>query len=61
MTDPLAEYGCRAITIVLKCTADRVDESTVEILDISEDILGRDVLAFRCPVCGNRHESYRYG
>jgi hypothetical protein len=58
---PEEYYAGHAIYVVLRCNGDRVDESTVETLDIAEDIEGRDVLTFKCPVCGQRHESLRFG
>ena len=36
------------------------DENKVEFLGISEDIMGRDRLAFVCPKCKKEQESYRY-
>jgi len=37
------------------------DEKKVEFLDIEEDIQGADVMTFRCPDCGTRQKSRRYG
>ena len=37
------------------------DENKVEYLGISEDIMGRDRMAFVCPTCGRDQESFRYG
>lgn len=50
---------CIVIVVVLPCSQNRVPETDVEFVDISEDLLGRDVLHFICPECGARHESYR--
>mgnify|MGYP003132491330 CR=1 FL=1 len=35
------------------------DESTVEFVNIEEDIQGRDVLTFVCPYCNTTQKSYR--
>ena len=40
---------------------DWIDEKTVEVLNIEEDIYGRDKLTFRCPVCGIESKSLRVG
>ena len=49
----------REIRVFQACDKDWVDERTVEVLDISEDMQGRDRLLFKCPACGESHESYR--
>ena len=49
------------VVVVLSCNQDRVPETEVEFLDISEDIQGRDLLTFKCPECGEEHTSYRLG
>jgi hypothetical protein len=49
----------------LNCTHEvgdeHFDENRIEFLGISEDIMGRDRLAFVCPKCKKDQESYRYG
>lgn len=49
------------VVVVLSCTQDRVPETTVTAENIEEDILGRDILTFRCPKCGESHRSFRLG
>lgn len=53
--------GRGPIWVTLSCDGDRVDERTVKVEDIEEDIQGRDVLTFTCPRCGEVHRSYRLG
>ena len=43
------------------CTSSRVPFPSVEFLDISEDIQGRDVVTYRCPACGQKHTSFVIG
>lgn len=50
-----------ACSVILACNGERVMESDVEFLDISEDAAGADLLRFRCPQCGADHHSNRYG
>lgn len=49
------------VRIILTCSKAWVPESSVTIDDIHEDIFGRDVVRFRCPTCGEWHESLRLG
>lgn len=49
------------VLLTLSCSGDRVDESAVEFLDVEEDFQGRDLVTFRCPACGETHQSYRLG
>lgn len=51
----------RVIRVVLSCNGDRIDERKVEVLNIEEDIQGRDVLTFKCPECKQTHKSLRLG
>ena len=51
----------RPILLALPCNGDRIDESTVTLENIEEDIQGRDLVTFQCPVCGKQHQSYRLG
>lgn len=51
----------REILVILDCNGDRVPESQVEFLGIEEDIQGRDILSFVCPVCQEPHKSLRLG
>jgi hypothetical protein len=50
-----------AILVRLECTGDMVDETTVKFENIEEDISGRDVLTFECPICKQSHKSMRFG
>lgn len=38
-----------------------LDERTVEVFDIAEDIHGYDILTFTCPVCKLFRKSKRFG
>ena len=49
------------IVVTLTCSKERVDESTVRIDNVEEDMTGRDVVSFDCPKCGERHRSLRLG
>ena len=51
----------RPVKVVLSCNGDYVNENEVEFSDIYEDIQGRDKVVFVCPVCGEKHTSYRLG
>jgi len=59
-SNPKYQYR-KPINVVLACTREEVNEEDVDILDLSEDPMGRDVLTFRCPVCAEYHKSYRIG
>ena len=48
-------------TVILSCNNERYDVNYVEFLDIEEDIQGRDVIYFVCPVCEAHHHSHIYG
>jgi hypothetical protein len=54
-------YTLKPIRVTIECRRELVDESTVTILNVEEDIIGRDVLTFRCPSCGKQHKSLRFG
>jgi len=41
------------------CNQELIDENLVEFINIEEDIQGRDIMTFRCPLCGLEHRSYR--
>jgi predicted RNA-binding Zn-ribbon protein involved in translation (DUF1610 family) len=49
----------RPVYVTLSCNHELMPESKVEILDIEEDILGQDLLTFKCPECGEAHKAYR--
>jgi len=50
-----------SVVVVLSCSQDRVPEDEVEFVNIEEDMRGADVLTFKCPQCGEEHQSYRLG
>lgn len=37
------------------------NEDAVEFINIEEDIQGRDLLTFKCPVCNEPKKAYRLG
>ena len=37
------------------------DEDIIEFVSIEEDIQGRDVVTFVCPICNKTSKSYRLG
>jgi len=49
------------IRVLLECTGDWRDETTVQLLNIEEDMEGRDVVTFVCPACKQQHRSLRRG
>jgi hypothetical protein len=49
------------LVVILACNKNRVKVDSVEFLDIEEDIQGRDVITFKCPVCSANHKSYILG
>ena len=51
----------RPIYVLLPCTQEKMLESKVTFEGIEEDILGRDMLTFTCPKCGQKHQSMRFG
>jgi len=54
------QFGARPIQVYAACRGEFIDEVDVEFVDISEDIQGRDLLKFKCPLCGEVHESLRH-
>lgn len=51
----------RPIKVMTSCTEQWIDETIVEFLNIEEDIQGRDILTFKCPLCHETHRSLRVG
>lgn len=51
----------RTIYVMLSCNKEHIDERDVDYIDCWEDFQGRDILKFRCPVCGADHVSLRFG
>jgi hypothetical protein len=54
-------YHHRPVKVILECTKEWIDESAVEFLNIEEDMEGKDLLTFKCPVCKQEHKSHRIG
>jgi len=50
-----------SIQVFIECLGDWIPESDVKVLDVEEDIQGRDKLTFKCPECGKQHTSLRVG
>lgn len=50
----------RSWEVILECNQEYCPEDEVTFVNIEEDFEGRDVLTFRCPVCGEVHQSHRY-
>ena len=51
----------KPVRVALDCTGEFFEEDLLdEITNISEDMMGYDVLTFTCPECGEVHESYRF-
>ena len=50
-------------TIRVYCSKCReeMDEKSVEFLNIEEDIMGADLMTFKCPVCKTEQKSNRRG
>lgn len=55
-----AHQYARQIKVRL-CDGSAVPETSVNIANIEEDMLGRDVVTFKCPRCGCAHRSLRFG
>lgn len=51
----------REVEVRLDCTGELVPESGVEFINIYSNIYEEDVLVFKCPECGQVHESLRLG
>lgn len=47
------------IWVMVPCIQDWIEESKVECIDVYEDASGRDMLIFKCPLCGETHKSFR--
>lgn len=59
--DTFEPFGPRQIVVICQCSGDRVNENAVRMTNIEEDIQGRDVVTFQCPLCGQQHKSLRLG
>jgi DNA-directed RNA polymerase subunit M/transcription elongation factor TFIIS len=55
------EIKPRPCLVTLSCNKDRVSEDAVKFINIEEDMQGRDVLTFECPICKQEHCSLRLG
>ena len=51
----------RPIMVYAKCAGQWINEADTEFRGIEEDIEGKDVLTFKCPMCGEEHKSRRHG
>ena len=49
------------IEVYISCLDKFIPEDDVKMVNIQEDMQGRDLLTFICPECGEVHESYRLG
>lgn len=49
------------VVVILTCNKERVPVEFVEFLDVNEDVSGRDIMTFVCPVCGSNHQSLILG
>lgn len=47
--------------VVLTCSKEFAPLDKVKFVNIEEDMQGKDVLTFKCPRCGEQHESHVYG
>jgi len=45
----------------LECNGELVDSGSVKVLGVRRSALGVKLLQFKCPFCGQRHESIRFG
>ena len=57
--DDGADYAVEADRndVRLECDGDFVNVTTVETLEVQEVVAGADLVRFRCPHCGEAHES----
>jgi len=51
----------RIITVYCSTCKDRIDETTVDVLDCEEGDRGQDVVTFVCPKCQTTNKSSRVG
>ena len=58
--DGIPDYQPSAI-VVLFCDSSRMLADQVEFVDIHEGFRGEDIMTFRCPRCGENHQSPIYG
>lgn len=49
------------IVVNAPCQSRKIPEDSVEFIDIEEDFQGKDILTYKCPLCGEEHRSYRLG
>ena len=57
----LKRNSVNMIYVIQSCNGDKVDEQTVKVENIEEDIQGRDLLTFLCNSCDELHKAYRIG
>lgn len=49
------------ITVICNSCGLRWNEKDVKFIDIEEDMQGRDILTFKCPICHKTTKSLRFG
>jgi len=49
--------------VIVTCqqATEYLETEEVEFLNIEEDMQGRDVMTFKCPLCGEIHKSLVFG
>lgn len=57
-SEKIPERKCK---VILSCVEQYIDEDKVKFIDIEEDFLGRDILTFECPKCGEIQKSFVLG
>lgn len=61
MTNSSEYKWANPIKVYAPCLRDLILEADVEVIDIAEDIQGRDQLTYLCPYCQEEHTSVRLG
>lgn len=46
------------VEVHIPCKDIYIDEDSVKVVNIQEDMQGKDLLTFICPECGEEHTSY---
>ena len=58
---PRTDISLHRIYVACSKCGNQYDEEKVESINIEEDIQGRNVLTFRCPICKKNAKSLRRG
>jgi len=53
--------GDNMVEVLCEKCGINIDEGEVEVIDIEEDVYGRDILTFVCPYCKTKQKSTRRG